>query len=98
MTMNRHAVPSGLGTILLILILSGETSSAVDKVDFEPIIDFLQLPKDMTLGPCSAIDFDSKGRLYLFHRGERPILGFDQNGRFLHSWGDDLIGKAHGLR
>ena len=69
-----------------------------DKVDFEPIASFLELPSDMKLGPCSAVDFDSQGRLYLFHRGKRPILCFDRKGKFLHSWGDDLIGKAHGLR
>jgi hypothetical protein len=51
-----------------------------------------------SLGQCSAVDFGSEGRLYLFHRGKRPILCFDRNGRFLRSWGDDLVGKAHGLR
>ncbi|MBT4863705.1 MAG: hypothetical protein HON53_01110, partial [Planctomycetaceae bacterium] len=33
-----------------------------------------------------------------FHRGKRPILVFDREGKFIRSWGDDLIGKAHGLR
>jgi DNA-binding beta-propeller fold protein YncE len=86
-----------LGTILISMGSAAPTVSE-DKIDFEPVENFLELPGDLTLGPCSAVDFDSQGRLYLFHRGKRPILCFDRKGKFLHSWGDDLIGKAHGLR
>jgi DNA-binding beta-propeller fold protein YncE len=92
--------PAGIVLLGAMLILTGSVERALseDKVDFEPIASFLELPSDVTLGPCSAVDFDSQGRLYLFHRGKRPILCFDRQGKFLHSWGDELIGKAHGLR
>lgn len=92
--------PTGMVRLgaILIAILSVDFALSEDKIDFEPVASFLELPSDVTLGPCSAVDFDSQGRLYLFHRGKRPILCFDQTGKFLHSWGDDLIGKAHGLR
>jgi DNA-binding beta-propeller fold protein YncE len=73
-------------------------ANAGDRVDFKPVPNGLHLPKSVRLGPCSAVDVDSKGRLYLFHRGKQPILCFDRDGKFLRSWGDDLIGKAHGLR
>ena len=68
------------------------------RLDFTPKLGFLTLPKSVKLGQCSAVDFDSRGRLYVFHRGKQPILCFDRNGRFVRSWGDKLIGKAHGLR
>lgn len=68
------------------------------QFDFTPTLEFLHLPESVTLGPCSAVDFDSKGRLYVFHRGKQPILCFDRNGKFLRSWGDRIIGTAHGLR
>jgi DNA-binding beta-propeller fold protein YncE len=84
-------------TALFIAFVS-QISVAGERIDFEPMPDFLQLPADVTLGQCSAVDFDSKGRLYLFHRGKRPILVFDREGKFIRSWGDNLIGKAHGLR
>ncbi|MBI3865274.1 MAG: 6-bladed beta-propeller [Planctomycetia bacterium] len=74
------------------LVLSGE------KVEFTPVADFLKVPADVTLGKCSAVAFDSKGQLYLFHRGKKPILCFDATGKFLRSWGDELLHTPHGLR
>ena len=87
-----------IATAVVFSVLGGRTSVAGDPVDFEPVVNFLKLPKTVTLGRCSAVDTDSKGRLYLFHRGKQPILCFDRNGKFIRSWGDDLIGRAHGLR
>jgi len=83
---------------IAVLLLGNPFAAASDRIEFEPARSFLKLPKDATLGQCSAVDFDSKGRLYLFHRGKHPIMCFDSGGKFIHSWGDDLIGKAHGLR
>jgi len=68
------------------------------QIDFQPATSRLKFPQSVQLGQCSAVDFDSKGRLYLFHRGKQPILCFDRDGKFIRSWGDGLIGKAHGLR
>jgi len=65
---------------------------------YEPVPGFLKLPDHITLGDCSAVDIDSTGTLYLFHRGRQPILCFSHTGTFIRSWGDTLIGKAHGLR
>ena len=83
---------------IICLILMAEFTFAADKIDFEPAAINLELPEGLALGPCSAVDFDSKGRMYLFHRGPQPILCFDSNGKFVRSWGDKLIGQAHGLR
>ncbi|WP_417376194.1 peptidyl-alpha-hydroxyglycine alpha-amidating lyase family protein [Gimesia maris] len=83
---------------IICLILTAEFTSAADKIDFEPAAINIELPEGLALGPCSAVDFDSKGRMYLFHRGPQPILCFDSNGKFVCSWGDKLIGQAHGLR
>lgn len=65
---------------------------------YEPVANQLSIPDDVKLGRCSAVAIDSQGALYLFHRGQRPILKFDRSGRFVDSWGNDLIGMAHGLR
>lgn len=71
---------------------------ADDALVFVPIKDFPKLPADYSLGPCSAVAANSKGEMFLFHRGKHPILCVDADGKLLRSWGDDLIGKAHGLR
>jgi len=96
--MNLHDTHRVFVFAITILILAAESSLAGDEIDFEPVASALQLPEGLTLGPCSAVDFDSQGRMYLFHRGKQPILCFDRNGKFVRSWGDKLIGQAHGLR
>ncbi|MDB5337356.1 MAG: hypothetical protein JWN70_2975, partial [Planctomycetaceae bacterium] len=50
------------------------------------------------LGRCSAVATNSKDEIYLFHRGKQPIICVTAEGKFLRSWGDDLITMPHGLR
>lgn len=69
-----------------------------DEIDFEPDLDFVKLPKSIELGRCSGVGVNSKGEVYLFHRGKQPIIVLDSTGKYLRSWGDDIIGEAHGLR
>lgn len=96
--MNLHRTQYVFLIATAVLTLAMERASAGDKIDLEPAANVIKLPADVTLGPCSAVDFDSKGRMYLFHRGKQPILCFDQSGKLIRSWGDELIGMAHGLR
>lgn len=93
--------------LLLLPVLIGMPSLAADKPTKEskeltftlvPQRSFLKLPKGEGLGACSAVALNSKGELYLFHRGPRPIQCFDADGNFVRAWGDDLIKTAHGLR
>jgi DNA-binding beta-propeller fold protein YncE len=79
-------------------------AAAEDAIDFRPAAGFLKLPAGMTLGPCSAVDLDSRGNVFVIQRQSPPVLCFDSSGKFLRSWGTALIGRdpemtgAHGLR
>lgn len=77
---------------------SSPSSRAAGTADFQPVTDFLKLPDGWTLGKCSAVAVNRKGEIHLFHRGQHPILCFDAQGNYLRSWGDEVIGIAHGLR
>lgn len=77
---------------------SQQAATALAVAGYQPVPNFLRLPNDIRLGPCSAVAINSKGEMYLFHRGPQPILCFDASGEFLRSWGDDLVGMAHGIR
>jgi DNA-binding beta-propeller fold protein YncE len=59
---------------------------------------FLEIPPQVRLESVSAVDCDSKGRIYVLHRGEPALLQFDKNGRFLKGWGEGMFKVAHGLR
>ena len=84
-----------LGLVLL-FVLAPVAKSAAPLL--KPVAGFLEIPKGLPVGAASGVDVDSRGRIYLFHRGPRPILCFDKGGKLLRSWGDDLVGSAHGLR
>jgi len=60
--------------------------------------DFFKLPAGYRLGACSAVAVNGQGEIFVFHRGEHPILVFDSAGKFLRSFGEGVIGSAHGLR
>jgi outer membrane protein assembly factor BamB len=66
--------------------------------DYRPVAGWPKLPDDVTMGPASAVAVDSSDRVYVFHRGKRPILVFDRDGKFLRSWGDEHLKTPHGLR
>jgi DNA-binding beta-propeller fold protein YncE len=58
---------------------------------------FPQLPKDVKLAEVSGVAINSAGDIFIFHRGERPIIAFNKSGKFLRSFGEGTR-SAHGLR
>lgn len=58
----------------------------------------LHLPDGWYVGEISAIDFDSRGHLYVFNRGAHPLLEFDADGKFIREFGQGLFRIPHGLR
>lgn len=92
-------VPDTFGRVTFSKQTSSQRAVAtLADAGYESVPDFLKIPSRIKLGVCSAAALSSTGELYLFHRGANPILAFDASGTFLRSWGDDLIGKAHGMR
>ena len=66
--------------------------------DYRPVAGWPQLPVGVELGPVSAVATDAKDRVYVAHRGPKPVLVFDREGTFVRSWGDDHLKTPHGLR
>ena len=89
---------SALVCLYLLPFIFCQPASADDAISFESRGDFPKLPADVVLGKCSAVATNSKGEIYLFHRGPRPLLCVDAAGKLLRAWGDDHIGTPHGLR
>jgi len=91
-------------TALVVLWALALSSSAEEPIDFRPVAGFLKLTEDTKLGPCSGVDIDSRGHIYVIQRQSPPILCFDSSGKLLRSWGTPLIGRdpdmvgAHGIR
>ena len=87
-----------VGALSCAAVVTMSRVSADDAISFESRGDFPKLPADVVLGKCSAVATNTKGEIYLFHRGPRPLLCVDAAGKLLRAWGDDHIGTPHGLR
>jgi NHL repeat-containing protein len=56
-----------------------------------------KLPDGWQLTDVASVGVDSKDRIYVFNRGEHPMVVFDREGNFITSWGEGLFSRAHGL-
>jgi DNA-binding beta-propeller fold protein YncE len=56
-----------------------------------------KLPDGWVLGDVAAVGVDRLDRVYVFHRGEHPMIVFDREGNFLKSWGEGVFLRPHGI-
>jgi DNA-binding beta-propeller fold protein YncE len=56
-----------------------------------------RLPAGVTWTEVAAVAVDSRDRVYVFNRGDHPVLVFDLGGTLLDSWGEGLFVRPHGL-
>jgi hypothetical protein len=61
---------------------------------YEADDQWAKLPAGWTWKEAAAVATDSKDRVFVFHRGEHPILIFNRDGTFLGSWGEGLFPTA----
>jgi DNA-binding beta-propeller fold protein YncE len=59
--------------------------------------DFGRPPSDMAPARISQVAVDSLGSLHVLRRGEPPVLVFDPDGAFVHSYGQGEIFDSHGI-
>src|SRR5262245_58366120 len=64
---------------------------------YEANENWAQLPSGWSFNEVVGVATDSSDRVYAFNRGEHPVIVFDRNGKFLSSWGEGLIVRAHGI-
>jgi len=66
------------------------------KYQFTPETDWAKLPEEVVLGDVAGIAVDEHDRVYLFNRGDHPIVVLDRSGNFLTSWGHGQFVNPHG--
>ena len=67
-------------------------------LNYEIVPDFFRLPADEHFVEPAGVAVNSKGHIFVFHRGKHPLMEFDASGKFLRSIADDLFVTAHMLR
>ncbi len=70
---------------------------------FEVTHDWGELPSQISYGNTHGVCQDSNGHIYIHHtvnavsESSDSMVVFDENGRFVKSWGKEFKGGAHGL-
>jgi 6-bladed beta-propeller len=66
--------------------------------EYVPVPDPFGLPPGMNFGSVSGVAIDSRGHIFILHRGPGPLMEFDPDGGFVRALGDGLFDRPHGLR
>jgi DNA-binding beta-propeller fold protein YncE len=71
--------------------------AAGDRVSFEVCQGWGALPDGWRLVEVAGVATDSHGQVFVFNRGDHPVIIFDRDGRFVGSWGEGLFARPHGI-
>jgi hypothetical protein len=64
---------------------------------YRVVENWAKLPDGWSFKDVAAVAVDGKDQVYVFNRGEHPMMVFDRAGNFLRSWGEGIFRRAHGL-
>ena len=64
---------------------------------YVPATDWPKLPPTVVLGAGCGVALGEK-TVFVLHRGNPPVLCFDQEGNLVRSWGNGQIGMGHHIR
>src|SRR4029078_1978931 len=68
------------------------------RLDYVVVAYSFSLPPGMTFGSTSGVAINSKGHIFVLHRGPNPLLEFGPKGKFVRGLGQSFFDRPHGLR
>lgn len=67
------------------------------KFKYEFVAGWDKLPNGWKYTQVAGVAVDSQDRVYVYNRGEHPVIVYDREGNFLNSWGEGFLKHAHGI-
>src|SRR5579862_2104996 len=64
---------------------------------YRALAQWQKLPPGWSLGEVAAVATNSRDDVYVFNRGEHPVIVFDSAGNYRFSWGEGVCKRAHGI-
>jgi hypothetical protein len=59
--------------------------------------DWGQLPPELPVGDVAGIAIDRDDNVYVFNRGDHPMIVFDRHGSVIRTWGEGVFTRPHGV-
>lgn len=56
-----------------------------------------KIPDGWSWKEATAVATDSRDRVFVFNRGDHPVMVFDRDGSLLTSWGEGVFTRPHGV-
>src|ERR1700753_1301944 len=67
------------------------------SLQFELVENWEQLPKGWSHPHVAGVAADSSDNVFLYCRGDHPVIVYDRDGKFLDSWGEGKFSyRTHG--
>lgn len=73
------------------------SSLAVESFHYRADDRWARVPNGWTWKEVTAVAIDSRDRVFVFNRGDHPVLVFEPDGTFLRSWGEGTFARPHGI-
>lgn len=86
-----------LVVLLALPCLAGELKTG-PALPYKVVPGWAKLPKGMNLGECSGVTVDGRDHVWVFNRGNHPVIEFDQGGNMVQAWPDVKVVSSHGMR
>jgi hypothetical protein len=68
------------------------------SLQYELVENWEQLPRGWEHADVAGVCTDASGNVYLYCRGDHPVIIYDREGRFLDSWGEGRFSyRTHGM-
>lgn len=64
---------------------------------YEELDGWARLPEGWSFREVVDVAVDPQDRVYVFNRGEHPMIVFEPDGTFIASWGEGMFGRPHGV-
>jgi DNA-binding beta-propeller fold protein YncE len=66
-------------------------------MSFRAVEGWGRLPEGWSFVEATSVGVGPRDEVYVFNRGEHPVIVFDREGNFLRSWGEGVFRRPHGI-
>jgi DNA-binding beta-propeller fold protein YncE len=94
----RFSTPPLVLLAVLTVAVPVPAESDFPSMRYEVDPDWPLLPPGWNFGEVAGVAADNRGHVFVFHRGEHPIMEFAPDGRMVRSWGEGLFIRPHAVR